>query len=45
MRCTKLICNGTAGNDGVVAVKDFIDVDNILGKSWVALFLNVRVQI
>ncbi len=32
------ICNGIAGNDEVVAVEDFIDVGNILGKSWAALY-------
>ncbi len=32
-----LICSGIAKNDEVVAVEDFIDVGNILGKSWLSL--------
>ncbi len=32
------ICSGFAENDEVVAVEDFIDVGNILGKSWVGLW-------
>ncbi len=32
-----LICSAFAENDEVVAVEDFIDVGNILGKSWVSL--------
>ena len=35
--CGCLICNGIAENNEVVAVEDFIDVGNILGKPWVAL--------
>ncbi len=34
-RC--LIFSGIAENDEMVAVEDFIDVGNILGKSWVSL--------
>ncbi len=33
-----VICSGTAKNGEVVAVDDFIDVGNIMGKSWVCLF-------
>ena len=33
----QFICSGIAENDEVVAVEDFIDVGNILGKSWVSL--------
>ncbi len=29
------ICSGITENDKVVAVEDFIDVGNILTKSWV----------
>ncbi len=36
--CSCLICSGIAENDEVVAVEDFIDVGNILGKSWVSLY-------
>ncbi len=36
-----LICGGIAENDEVIAVEDFIDVGNILGKSRVALWLHV----
>ncbi len=32
------IFSGFAENDEVVAVEDFIDVGNILGKSWVSLW-------
>ncbi len=32
-----LICSGIAENDEVVAVEDFLDVGNILGKSWLSL--------
>ena len=32
-----LICSGNAESDEVVAVEDFIDVGNIMGKSWVGL--------
>ena len=32
-----LIFSGFAENDEVVAVEDFIDVGNILGKIWVSL--------
>ncbi len=35
--CSCLTCSGFAENDEVVAVEDFIDVGNILGKSWVSL--------
>ncbi len=35
--CSCLICSGIAENDEVVAVEDFIDVGNILGKIWVSL--------
>ena len=35
INCSCLICSGIAENDEVVAVKDFIDVGNILAKSWV----------
>ncbi len=35
--CNCLICSGFAENDEAVAVEDFIDVGNILGKSWVSL--------
>ncbi len=35
--CSCLICSGFAKNDKVVAVEYFIDVGNILGKSWVSL--------
>ncbi len=35
--CSCLICSGFAENDEVVAVEAFIDVGNILGKSWVSL--------
>ncbi len=35
--CSCLICSGFAENDEVVAMEDFIDVGNILGKSWVSL--------
>ena len=38
--CSCLICSGIAENDEVVAVEDFIDVGNILGKSWVSLYFN-----
>ncbi len=34
-----LICSAIAENDEVVAVEDFINVGNILTKSWVALYL------
>ncbi len=37
--CSCLICSGFAENDEVVAVEDFIDVGNILGKSWVSLYV------
>ena len=37
--CSCLMCSGIAKNDEVVAVKDFIDVGNILEKSWVSLSL------
>ncbi len=40
--CT--ICIGIAENDEVVAVEDFIDLDNILGKSWVCLFITHIVE-
>ncbi len=30
-----LICSGIAENDEVVPVKDFVDVGNIMAKSWV----------
>ena len=36
--CSCLIFSGIAENDEVVAVEDFIDVGNILGKSWVSLY-------
>ncbi len=36
--CSCLIFSGFAENDEVVAVEDFIDVGNILGKSWVSLW-------
>ncbi len=32
------IFSGIAENDEVAAVEDFIDVGNILGKSWVGLY-------
>ena len=35
--CSCLICSGIAENDEVVAVEDFLDVGNILGKIWVSL--------
>ncbi len=35
------ICSGFAENDEVVAVEDFIDVGNILGKSWLSLCLEL----
>ncbi len=35
--CSCLICSSSAENDEVVAVEDFKDVGNILGKSWVSL--------
>ncbi len=35
--CSCLICSGIAVNDEVVAMDDFIDVGNILGKIWVSL--------
>ncbi len=35
--CSYLIFSGIAENDEVVAVEDFIDVGNILGKIWVSL--------
>ncbi len=37
--CSCLICSVIAENNEVVAVEDFIDVDNILGKFWVS-FVN-----
>ncbi len=37
INCSCLICSGIAENDKVVAVEDFIDADNILEKSLVAL--------
>ncbi len=39
--CSCLICSGIAENDKVVAMEDFIDVGNILGKIWVSLFQSV----
>ncbi len=36
--CSCLISSGIAVNDEMVAVEDFIDVGNILAKSWVALY-------
>ena len=36
---TTIICIGTAGNDEVVAVENFIDVGNMLGMSWVGLYV------
>ncbi len=39
--CSCLICSGIAENDEVVAVEDFIDVGNILGKSWVSLWQHI----
>ncbi len=40
--CSCLIFSGIAENDEVVAVEDFIDVGNILGKIWVSLlFTNI----
>ncbi len=36
--CSCLIFSGFAENDEVVAVEDFLDVGNILGKSWVSLY-------
>ncbi len=36
--CSCLVFSGIAENDEVVAVEDFIDVGNILGKSWVGPF-------
>ena len=38
--CSCLIFSGISENDEVVAVVDFIDVGNILGKSWVGLLHN-----
>ncbi len=35
--CSCLICSGFAETDEVVAGEDFIDVGNILDKSWVSL--------
>ena len=35
--CSCLICSGIAVIDEMVAVEDFIDVGNILARSWVAL--------
>ncbi len=36
--CRCLIFSGIAENDEMVAVEHFIDVGNILGKSWVSLY-------
>ena len=33
----QLLCSGFAENDEKVAVEDFIDVGNILDKSWLSL--------
>ena len=38
VNCNCLICSGIVVNDEVVAVEDFIDVVNILAKSWVGLY-------
>ena len=38
INCSCLIFSGFAENDEVVAVENFIDVGNILGKSWVSLW-------
>ncbi len=35
--CGCPICRDIAVNDEVVAVEEFIDVGNVLGKSWVSL--------
>ncbi len=38
LHCSHFICSDIAENDEVVAVEDFIDVGNILGKIWVSLY-------
>ncbi len=39
--CSCLTCSGFTENDEVVAVEHFIDVGNILGKSWVSLSIEI----
>ncbi len=36
--CSCLVFSDIPANDEVVAVEEFIDVGNILGKSWVGLW-------